>query len=162
MLKERSYNRTAATQYAIKWALSNNPAYYNFDSFGGDCTNFASQCIYAGSHIMNYTPDIGWYYKNIKQRSPSWSGVQFLYYFLINNKSEGPYAVIVDEKEVELGDIVQLGDASGKFYHSLVVVSTDDEILVATHTFNALFKPLSEYTYSQARFIHIIGVRSYR
>ena len=54
MLTKTTYNREAATQYAIKWALAHNPSFYNFQQSGGDCTNFASQSIYAGSGIMNY------------------------------------------------------------------------------------------------------------
>ena len=62
MLKEMEYRREAALQYAKQWALGRNPRYYNFEELGGDCTNFASQCIYAGSGVMNYTPVTGWYY----------------------------------------------------------------------------------------------------
>jgi hypothetical protein len=36
------YDRSAAVAYAHKWAYSRNPAYYNYDKLGGDCTNFAS------------------------------------------------------------------------------------------------------------------------
>ena len=56
-----SYDREAAVAYARRFALSRNPAYYDFSDLGGDCTNFASQCIYAGAGIMNYTPTFGWY-----------------------------------------------------------------------------------------------------
>ena len=42
------------TEYANKWAFSRNPKYYNFDNIGGDCTSFVSQCILAGSNVMNY------------------------------------------------------------------------------------------------------------
>lgn len=162
MLHERVYNREKAVAYAKKWALSRNPAYYNFEYFGGDCTNFASQCLYAGSGVMNYRPDIGWYYRNPSDRAPAWSGVRFLYEFLINNKSVGPYALAVEQSKAEIGDLVQLGNADGVFYHTPVIISTDGgEILVAAHTFDAINKPLSEYSYYQARFLHIKGVRSY-
>ena len=50
------YDREAAVEYANKWAYGRNPRFYDFSQLGGDCTNFASQCIYAGSGIMNYTP----------------------------------------------------------------------------------------------------------
>ena len=52
------YNRENAVAYAKKWAYGRNPKYYDFSDLGGDCTNFASQCIYAGSGIMNYTPTL--------------------------------------------------------------------------------------------------------
>ena len=50
-----------------------NPKYYNFQNIGGDCTNFASQVLYAGSGIMNYTPTFGWYYINVNDRAPAWT-----------------------------------------------------------------------------------------
>ena len=72
------YNRQAAFNYAKEWAFKRNPKFYNFNNIGGDCTNFASQCIYAGAGIMNYTPTFGWYYISINDRSPSWTGVEYL------------------------------------------------------------------------------------
>ena len=107
-MREIPYDRNSVVSYARKWALNRNPSYYNFDKLGGDCTNFASQCIYAGARIMNYTPIMGWYYRSSYDRSPSWSGVGYLYNFLVNNKSVGPYAHIVSPSEVSPGDIVQL------------------------------------------------------
>ena len=71
------YDRRKAVSYARKWAFSKNPDYYYFDEIGGDCTNFVSQCLYAGSGIMNYTPTYGWYYVNINERSPSWTGTKY-------------------------------------------------------------------------------------
>ena len=53
------YDRAAAVVYAHRWAFKRNPAYYDYEEIGGDCTNYASQCLYAGSGIMNYTPDFG-------------------------------------------------------------------------------------------------------
>ena len=80
------YNRKLAIEYAKKWAYKRNPKYYNYDLLGGDCTNFISQCIYEGCKIMNYTKTYGWYYNSANDKSPSWTGVDFLYKFLINNK----------------------------------------------------------------------------
>ena len=91
-MEYREYNRKEVVEYAKKWAFSRNPKYYNFDSVGGDCTSFASQCIYAGSKKMNYTKNTGWYYINGNNKSPSWSGVEFLYKFLVNNNQVGPQA----------------------------------------------------------------------
>ena len=56
------YDRRAAVLYAHRWAYGRNPAFYDYEGLGGDCTNFASQCIYAGSGVMNFTPTFGWYY----------------------------------------------------------------------------------------------------
>ena len=85
-METATYDREAAVRYAKKWAFKRNPDYYNFDNLGGDCTNFASQCVYAGARVMNYTPTFGWYYRNIDNRSPSWTGVEFLFNFLTGNR----------------------------------------------------------------------------
>lgn len=160
-MRQIPYNRTAAVAYARKWAMSRNPSYYNFEKIGGDCTNFASQCIFAGAKVMNYTKVLGWYYNSSNDRTASWSGVEYLYKFLINNRSLGPYAREVTGDEVMPGDIVQLGTQSSHFYHSPVIISTEPQILVAAHTFDALDRPLSSYIYDKARFLHIEGVRTW-
>lgn len=158
-MREIPYNRDAAVIYARKWALGRNPTYYDFEKIGGDCTNFASQCIYAGAPAMNYTPLYGWYYRSSYDRTASWSGVEYLYDFLVNNKGIGPYARVVPQEEAEPGDLVQLGTESGHFYHSPVITAVTPEILVAAHTYDALDRPLSSYVYEAARFLHIEGVR---
>ncbi len=160
-MREIPYNRFASVAYARTWATSRNPAYYNFEEIGGDCTNFASQCIYAGARVMNYTPTFGWYYRSSYDRSPSWSGVEYLYNFLISNRSVGPFAHEVSAAEAQPGDIVQLGTADGHFYHSPVITSVTPDILVAAHTFDALDRPLSTYVYDRVRFLHIDGVRTW-
>ena len=158
-MQKRPYNREAAVSYARKWAYSRNPTYYDFEKIGGDCTNFASQCIYAGSKIMKYTPVTGWYYRSVSDRSASWTGVEYLFKFLTNNKSVGPYARIVSRNEVLPGDIVQLGSYRGGFYHSPVIVAVEPTILMAAHTYDVLDRPLDSYEYEMARFLHIDGVR---
>ncbi len=155
------YNRSAAVAYARKWALLRNPAYYDFESLGGDCTNFASQCLYAGAGVMNFTPVTGWYYRSSFDRSASWTGVEYLYNFLVNNQSVGPYARIVPQEAAQPGDLVQLGDSNGRFYHSPVIVAVRPTVLVAAHTFDALDRPLATYVYHTARFLHIEGVRKW-
>lgn len=158
-MRETAYDREAAVAYAREWALSRNPAFYDFQNIGGDCTNFASQCIYAGAKIMNYTPVFGWYYISLSDRAPAWSGVEYLYNFLTTNTSVGPYAREAAQEEAQPGDIVQLGRADGDFYHSPVITTVSPQILVAAHTYDALDRPLSSYDYYTARFLHIDGVR---
>ncbi len=160
-MREIPYNRQAAVTYAFRWALGRNPAYYDFENLGGDCTNFTSQCIYAGAKVMNFTPVLGWYYRSSSDRTPSWTGVEYLYNFLIGNRSVGPYAREVSQNEVLPGDIVQLGTMGGDFYHSPVITAVTPTILVAAHTFDALNRPLSTYIYETARFLHIEGIRTW-
>ena len=154
------YDRAAALSYANRWALSRNPAYYDYARIGGDCTSFASQCIFAGAGVMNYTPVYGWYYKNANDKTASWTGVEYLYNFLVNNIGVGPFAKEAPLSELQVGDIIQLGRATGDFYHSPVVVGfSRGEILVAAHSYDVLNRPLSSYRYNIARGIHILGVR---
>lgn len=154
------YNREAAAAYAREWAFKRNPRFYDFSSLGGDCTNFASQCIYAGAKIMNYTPVYGWFYKNLNDRTASWTGVEYLYNFLVNNDGAGPFAEETELENLQIGDIVQLGRANGDFYHSPVVVGIRrGQIYVAAHTYDAYNKPLNSYNFAVARGIHILGVR---
>ena len=72
---------------------------------------------------MNFTPTFGWYYIDINQRSPSWTGARFLSDFLLSNTGVGPFAEEVEREALLPGDIVQLADDSGRLYHTLVVVA---------------------------------------
>ncbi len=154
------YNRGVAVAYARRWALGRNPAFYDFSDLGGDCTNFASQCIFAGAGVMNYTPEVGWFYRSANDRTPSWTGVEFLYDFLVNNRSLGPFAREVPFYEAQPGDIVQLGRSNGDFYHTPVIIAVQPTILVAAHSIDVLDKPLYSYNAAFYRFLHIEGVRT--
>lgn len=158
------YDRQRAVDYAHRWAYDRNPAYYDFEHLGGDCTNFASQCIFAGSGRMNYTKTFGWYYINLNNRAPAWTGVEYLYNFLTTNRGAGPYGRQASINEVEKGDIVQLKFANmERFSHSPVIVQinsrTPGGILIAAHSYNSDYRPLNTYSYLEHRFVHIEGVR---
>lgn len=162
-MKEKIYNREKAIEYAAKWANSRNPKYYNYDKIGGDCTNFISQCIYAGCNMMNYK---SWYYKNANDKSPSWTGVQFLYNFLVNNQSVGPSAIETNQINLQIGDIIQLSFDGKTFGHSLIVVQIGNsnylsDILIATHTYDAYLRPVSTYDFKKIRFLHINNLVKY-
>lgn len=155
------YQRDKVVAYAKKWAFGRNPEFYDFNNLGGDCTNFASQCIFAGAPVMNYTETFGWFYKSLNDRTPSWTGVEYLYNFLVGNTGAGPFAEERNLGELEVGDIVQLGNAANDFYHSPVVVGIiGGNIYVAAHSYDAYFKPLSSYRFAMARGIHILGYRN--
>ena len=150
-----SYNRKIAVEYALKWALERNPKYYNYDKIGGDCTNFISQCLFAGIGQMNYGKN-GWYYSDANNKSPSWTGVEFLYNFLIQNKYEGPKGKEILKEELQLGDIIQLSFDGNIFGHTLIVSKIDnDEIYVCAHTINAKNSKLDSYNYKKIRYIMI-------
>lgn len=158
------YDRAAAVAYAHRWAFQRNPAYYDYEKLGGDCTNFASQCLYAGTRIMNYTPNYGWYYINANNKSPSWTGVEYFRNFVTRSKvNPGPFGALSDMESVEPGDFVQLRFPGwGTFSHSPIIVEigeprTLDTILIAAHSYDADYRALSTYNVAELRFLHIIG-----
>lgn len=159
------YDRAAAVRYAHRWAFGRNPRYYNFDGVGGDCTNFASQCLYAGAPVMNYTPDFGWYYISSNNKAPAWTGVPYFYHFLTRKQeNRGPVGVRASLEELLPGDFIQLRFDGTEFGHTPVVVevgspAAPDNVLLAAHSQDADFRPLSSYDFREARFLHILGVR---
>ena len=160
----RDYDRLAAVRYAHAWAFGRNPAYYNYDGLGGDCTNFASQCLYAGSGVENYTPTFGWYYIDANRKAPAWTGVEYLFNFLTRRaRSQGPLARECAAGELLPGDLVRLSFDGLRFAHTPVVVAsgapfTPESILLAAHSDDADNRPLSTYAYRAVRFLHIEGV----
>lgn len=168
MLITKPYNRERAVEYARRWALDRNPLFADFTGRGGNCTNFISQAVLAGSCTMNYTPDFGWYYISIDDRAPAWSGVDFFYDFMTGspafasqNGGVGPFATVVEREAAELGDVIQYANASGDWYHTVMITGFDgDEILVSAQSNDALDRPLSSYTNAVGkRFLHLEGVR---
>lgn len=154
------YNRSAAAEYAKRWALGRNPDYYDFENIGGDCTNFISQCIFAGCGIMNYTRDTGWYFNSLTDRAAAWTSVEQLYRFLTTNKGTGPFGEISDLHNSQIGDIIQLSDGES-FYHSCIITGYNlGYPYVCAHTYDVLNKPLINYHFNNMRVIHIIGANN--
>jgi len=113
---------------------------------------------------MNYKKHIGWYYNSASDRTASWSGVEFLYNFLVKNKGIGPRGEKTDIDRLEIGDVIQLKFFKERFSHSLIVIdkkgNTWDNVYIATHTEDAYYRKVSTYNFEDIRFIHIkdIGI----
>lgn len=154
-----TYDRAAALAYAEKWAFLRNPKYYNFDGLGGDCTNFASQCLYAGCRVMNFRPVMGWFYIDLNRRAPAWTGVKYFFNFMTSNASQGPFGHECERADLVPGDFVQL--YRGKTYtHTLIVISiSPSDTYVASHTADSFNRPLSSFWNDGLRYIHIDGAR---
>lgn len=155
------YQRDKAVSYAHLWAYGRNPAYADFQNMGGDCTNFASQCLYAGVGVMNYTPTFGWYYYSLNQRAPAWTGAEYFHQFLTRlAQSPGPFGVETPLEHCLPGDFAQLSFQGGVYSHTLVIVrkgKTLSDTLIAAHTYDTDNRPLSSYSYEAIRFLHIGG-----
>lgn len=160
-MKIVGYNREKAVEYALNWALGRNPNYYDFSNLGGDCTNFASQCLFAGAKIMNYTPLFGWYYLSLQNRTPSWTGVEYFYKFITQNQNVGPFGKRVNLNQLQIGDFIQLRQGEQNYHHTLIITSFDsnDSPLVCAHSNDSKNRKLDTYIFSELRCLHVEGIR---
>ncbi len=162
------YDRAKAVEYARRWALSRNPLFEDYTGIGGDCTNFVSQAVFAGTCVQNYTRDLGWYYISPSDRAPAWTSVEYFYDFMTGvpafiseNGGKGPFGSPIPLQMVQPGDVIQLADEAGDFYHTLIVSKVEDgEIYVCAHSDDALDRPLSSYNNASERALTITGART--
>ncbi len=160
MILEKEYFRDRAVRYARKYALVRNPLFYTFEGIGGNCTNFVSQCVLAGSCVMNFLPVYGWFYLSSNRRAPAWTGVEFFYNFMTENTGVGPYGKEIPLAEAQPGDVIQLQNAEGTFYHTLIITELrDGEVYICANSIDSLDRPLSTYEYAALRVIHIEKIR---
>jgi len=161
------YSRGAAVAYAHQWALSRNlndeHHYADFEGRGGDCANFASQVLHAGGCEMDSSGGTQWFWYGGGRFTSSWTGVDELYAYLMNNTGVGPQAVRVGLSQVDPGDIIQLDLTTHPgFEHTLVVVEAGDppaldNILISCHTIDRDNYPLSSYVVRGMRQMKISG-----
>ncbi|MDA3128545.1 hypothetical protein GJS40_00505 [Aliibacillus thermotolerans] len=132
------YNRRAAVQYAERWWNDYNPA---FHAFQNDCTNYVSQCLYAGGAPMRGAPDRnqGWWYHG-NAWSYSWAVAHSLRWHLSSSLT-GLTAVEKNEAtELGLGDVICYDfNGDGRWQHTTIVTNFDGngEPLVNAHTSNS-------------------------
>ena len=168
--RSRGYNRRKAVEYADRFWDRPNPAYLNFDV---NCTNYVSQCIFAGGIPMHYTGrrETGWWYQgmsgNRERWSFSWAVAHSLEAYLRSNKS-GPLTAtsVQSPAELTIGDVIFYDwDGTGRYGHSTVVTGTgpDGMPLVNANTTSS-YRRYWDYRDSYAwtehtryRFYHIHG-----
>lgn len=134
------YNRQLAVNYANEWWNKANPAYEHYDV---DCTNFVSQCLFAGGAPMNYTGrrESGWWYEGYEHGrerwSFSWAVANSLQLYLQSSRS-GLRAETVDSaRKLAIADIISYDwDGDTQNQHSAIVTGFDPsgEPLVNAHT----------------------------
>ncbi|NBI30152.1 amidase domain-containing protein [Chengkuizengella marina] len=127
--KSYRYLRSKVKEYADVWWENPNP---DFRSFNDDCTNFVSQCIYAGGASMNYTKSraSGWWYNSAREKdgwSFSWTVSQCLKNYLISNRNGLRAETVEDPRQLQIGDVIFYDwDGDSKFQHSAIVTDKDD------------------------------------
>lgn len=132
--RKSSWGKNSAKNYAIKYAINNNPAYI---TFANDCTNFVSQILRAGgwkdTKTRVSTQDSSWYYTNGKTYSQTWSTSHGLRNRLKNGYEKGATQLSRSfmgiggsylNSKVDIGDIVFADwGGDGRFDHAMSVVS---------------------------------------
>lgn len=159
-----TYNREAAKNYALKYALS--PNWLEYRTFGADCTNFVSQSLYAGgwSEIKSGSYlDNAWYYDfgYGAGYSNTWAVAHNLYLFMWKHGERAEFAGLYSQKPyngLKIGDVIQADwEKDGKVDHSLFVTGygSNGDLLISGHT-----NPLKDESFeaiikrnSNARFI---------
>ncbi|WP_010272712.1 amidase domain-containing protein [Paenibacillus senegalensis] len=161
------YQRLAAVQYADRWWDSENPEFLAFDV---DCTNYVSQCIFAGGAPMNYTGkrNAGWWYRGRSGKqelwSYSWAVSNSLYRHMVSSKTGLRAEVVPSAGDLQLGDVICYDwDGTGRYQHTTVVTafSKDGSPLVNAHTVNSkhrFWDYRDSYAWTERtvyRFLHI-------
>lgn len=124
------YRRDLAAAYADRWWNEGNPSYELFEV---NCTNYVSQCVFAGNAPMNYTGkrESGWWYKGRNKGQESWSYSwavsNALTQYLGAHRTSGLRAEIVPSvDELQLGDVITYDwNGDNRFQHSTIVTAFD-------------------------------------
>ena len=112
---------------------------------------------------MNFDPVYGWFYRDANDKAPAWTGVEYFFNFITRSEpSPGPFGISAGLEQLEPGDFAQLRFNKDVFGHTPVVVSigspaTLDNTLIAAHSYDADWRPLSTYEFQEIRFLHILG-----
>ncbi|MHC1685998.1 MAG: amidase domain-containing protein [Clostridiaceae bacterium] len=131
-----SYLGYAASAYAQKFAKSFNTAFKNFDSQGGDCTNFVSQAIYCAGLEKDST----W-----TTYSAAWINVKALRNYLVGAGLVTEYPTTIGPNY--LGSVIQFyNPAYADWTHSgiLTYYSSNGDYTFCAHSDPVLNRPLSQ------------------
>lgn len=134
------YDRKEAARYADLWWDQTNPAYLTFEV---DCTNYVSQCLFAGGAPMNYTGkrESGWWYSGMEGSrelwSYSWAVAHALQSYLPRGRRYLGGTEVNSAGELLPGDVICYDwDGNGRFQHNTIVTAKDKNgmPLVNAHT----------------------------
>ena len=162
--KFTSYNRTRAQKYMESYGGSKrNSKFFDYSKQGGDCQNFASQCLWYGFGgtdskstieakafpMITNSGDRDWYQTSKQNDTPKswvWTGVDEFFEYIEEGSGFdlGPHGTVYDGVAyAEVGDIIQIDiESDGEFNHSYVVYRvqgttgsrTSHDIWVTSHT----------------------------
>lgn len=166
------YNRIDAVNYSYQFCNSRNPKWFNYDTTGGNCQNYVSQCLYAGGIDMDCYGEDQWKQYGFENdveidlsqkptgRTASWIQVLYFNSYARNNTGFGLVAEELDNcYYAEPGDVIQVGYKDSKnMEHSTIVSKViDQHILVNSNSLDMKDFPIEAYTYPYRVLIKIIG-----
>jgi hypothetical protein len=134
-----NYNRLKAVQYAETWWNDYNPAFKRMTE--NDCTNFISQCLYAGGAPMRGYPNRGngWWIRG-NTWSWSWTVANTLKNYLGSSKVGLRAREVSSPAQLMLGDVICYDfEGDGRYDHNTIVTARDyyGMPLVNAHTYNS-------------------------
>lgn len=120
-----TYSRYTASNYAVTYYLNYNSAYFNYNGSGGDCTNFVSQALYAGSQVegAESDPDGWWYNGSLSPKSgTAWRHSVWHEPWLKNN---GRGYSVTQATSLDAGDVIYYdwNDAGTATDHTVMVTA---------------------------------------
>jgi len=121
------YSAANAVSYARRYALTYNSSYASYKGRGGDCANFASQCICAGGIATNST----W-----KPYTGAWLGANALRNYLLGQGYRGYGRGSIALGNISPGDLFWEAGSDGTGYgHVTIVTSVNGSgVTVCGHT----------------------------
>ena len=149
---EQRLNKSDAVAYARRYARSGNPEFIA-RSGGSDCTEFVSQCMFAGGWGMVYTGDFREQRRNDRWfslrrdnnifRSFTWAGAQNFSEFV---GISGRGAQVSSAMQLDPGDVIQFrARAGGHIHHSMIVTGkTANDLLISQNSIALLDHPFSQ------------------
>ena len=118
------YDRDKVYQYAKTYAFHYNPNYKDYNSLGGDCANFVSQCLIAGGiNLRQICPDLA---NGVGGTIPN--EVNLANCLLRNGWTKTTTA----PKNFKKGDVVMYSNPG----HAVIAVSGYPNILIASHSYD--------------------------
>lgn len=149
-----SNSQRKAQEYANRYYKNYNKAYPDWNSYGGDCANFVSQCLYAGDKVMknfngNVNDSSNWFsYGNITDPSRvagSWRGANMFKWHWANRAYGFKDFFLSDPKAIRMiydyADIAYpvsvFKEGSSTATHTMIIngfFNKDKDVSLAQHT----------------------------
>ena len=115
---DHAYDREQAVLYADEWIGTRNGEWADYTGRGGNCQNYASQCLLAGGIPMDREGSAvwKWYGEDLDNgssaagRSSSWTGVDEFWQYAAQNEGFGLAAAVDCPFDTgEAGDLIRMG-----------------------------------------------------